>query len=387
MVSSESRSETGLFSPGPPLNALPWLVARGGQRAWYGVVVAMTVGWLPPAILAASGDAATHAFLTDFAALAKYLLAVPLLLIADWASAPRLAKIAAHFLDAGIVRRSQQPQFDSIVASAWDLGQSWLGGVGVIVLAYAIVAALYWSVPVSDLPEWHQVSTGGATMRSPAHWWVFLVSLPLLLSLILGWTWRWFLWTRLLWQISRLDLHLVASHPDRAAGLTFVSYSVRACWPLACAFTAILAGNVANAALHHGTPLLDYKYLVVEATVFAVMFITAPLVVFSAPLLRTWRRGVFEYGALAEHCGREFEQRWLAARNPEAGESLLRQTDGSTVSSLYHIVDRVYDLRLVPVDFISVVMLVLAALLPFVLVILVTLPIEAILDQVAGFLM
>jgi hypothetical protein len=96
---------------------------------------------------------------------------------------------------------------------------------------------------------------------------------------------------------------------------------------------------------------------------------------------------VFEYGALAEHCGREFEQRWLAARNPEAGESLLRQTDGSTVSSLYHIVDRVYDLRLVPVDFISVVMLVLAALLPFVLVILVTLPIEAILDQVAGFLM
>jgi hypothetical protein len=387
MVSNESRGETGLFSPGPPLHALRRLVARGGKRGWYGVIVAMTVAWLPPAILAASGNAAAHAFLNDFAAHAKYLLAVPLLLIADWACAPRLAKIAGHFLDAGIVRRSQQAQFDSIVASARDLGQSWFVGVGVIVLAYAIVAALYWSVPVSDLPQWHQASAAGATVRSPAGWWVFLVSLPLLLSLILGWTWRWFLWTRLLWQISRLDLHLLASHPDRAAGLTFVSYSVRACWPLACAFTAMLAGDVANAALHQGAPLLDYKYLVVEAIVFTVMFITAPLVVFSVPLLRTWRRGVFEYGALAERCGREFEQKWLAARNLEAGESLLRQTDGSTVSSLYHIVDRVYDLRLVPVDFISVVMLVLVALLPFVLVILMTLPIEAILDHVAGFLM
>jgi hypothetical protein len=203
-----------------------------------------------------------------------------------------------------------------------------------------------------------------------------------LLAVILGWMWRWFLWTRFLWLMARLNLALVSSHPDGAGGLKFVAHSVRACWPLGLAFGVIAAGSIANAVVHQDAPLLNYKYLVGEAVAFSVAFISAPLLVFSVPLLRAWRRGVFEYGALAERCGRELERKWI---NNEAtkDENMLEHPDFSTTTDLYGIVDRVHSMRLIPIDITSLVMLGIATMVPFLPVVLMALPLDTILDRIA----
>ena len=87
---------------------------------------------------------------------------------------------------------------------------------------------------------------------SLAGWWHTLVSVPLLLLLIFGWCWRLALWTRLLWLIARLELRLVASHPDRCAGLSFLGHSVRAFAIVALALAVIVAGRSAHMSLLGG---------------------------------------------------------------------------------------------------------------------------------------
>ena len=49
------------------------------------------------------------------------------------------------------------------------------------------------------------------------------MSLPLFQFLLVRWYFRLFIWGRFLWQVSRIQLALIPSHPDRCAGLGFLS--------------------------------------------------------------------------------------------------------------------------------------------------------------------
>ena len=49
------------------------------------------------------------------------------------------------------------------------------------------------------------------------------MSLSLYQFVLLRWYFRLFIWTRFLWQVSRIDLRLIPTHPDRCGGLGFVA--------------------------------------------------------------------------------------------------------------------------------------------------------------------
>jgi len=55
-----------------------------------------------------------------------------------------------------------------------------------------------------------------------AGYWLAFVSIPLFQFILFRWYMRLVLWFRLLWQISRLNLHLTAAHPDREGGIGFL---------------------------------------------------------------------------------------------------------------------------------------------------------------------
>jgi hypothetical protein len=58
----------------------------------------------------------------------------------------------------------------------------------------------------------------------------------------LRWYFRIFIWMRFLWQVSRIELSLVPTHPDRVGGMGFLGNTVYAFTPLAVAHGAQLAG-------------------------------------------------------------------------------------------------------------------------------------------------
>jgi hypothetical protein len=348
------------------------------------------IGWVPLLVLTIvqriaqdSGD--PGAFFRDIAVHARSLLAAPMLIVAEAVCAPRLNAIARQFLDAGLVGEPQRSRFDAAVASTRLLLRSPLAGIGVVALAYAVIAGLIASFPVDRVPAWHRIGDAAGLSYSAAGWWHAFVSLPLLLLLLLGWLWRLCLWSRFLWLVSRLDLRLVPAHPDHAGGLIFVGHSLRALSVLGLALGTILAGGAANNLLRHAGSFFVHTFIVAGAVGFVVALFTAPLLVFSGRLVREWQRGVFAYGATASDMGARFERKWFAPDAP-ASDDNLAAPDFSATTDLYQVVSNVYEMRFVPVDLTSVTLLIGAMLLPFVPVLPLAMPMRDIFNAVKSLL-
>jgi len=147
----------------------------------------------------------------------------------------------------------------------------------------------------------------------------------------------------------------------------------------------IAAGTITNRVVHDGVPPLSYKYLVLGLVVCIVLLFTAPLLVFSRNLLAAWRSGILDYGALAERVGHVLESKWLG-RAQEFPEDPMETGAFSATTDLYQVVSNVYAMKFVPVDVQSVIFLAAVTLLPFVPVLLISEPLDVMLQKLASFL-
>jgi hypothetical protein len=362
-----------LFVGGPSIDLQR--LFRLGEPCWAHLrrrcLAVIATGWVVPLVLVAvrAGDAESgslRSFALDFAIHARSLVAAPLFILAEVLCAPRLGAAAIHFLDTGIVPESERSRFDAIVRSTVRLRDARLSRVIVAIVAYAVVFGLLNAD--LQLPVWQRDSSG----FSVAGWWHVLVSIPIVLVLTLGWVWLVFLWTRFLWLVSGLDLRLIPAHPDNAAGLRFLGYSLRAYSMVGFAFGTIVAGGLANRVARTGATQAMFIDTALVLVALVVLLFTAPLLVFLSKLLHVWRRGVLLYGGLASKLGREFEEKWFG-ENPGPA---LQVPDFSATIDLYSVVDYVYQMRFVPVDFTSLVVLIVVTLLPLVPVLFMGFPIE-----------
>jgi hypothetical protein len=343
-------------------------------------VVAL-IAWFPLFLLTVAGGSSPGndglvSLFRETGIHARYLIAAPILILAERECALQLNALVRQFLESGIVPDHKRAEWEYSIVSTRALLNSNIAEIAVIAIAYMIVAATIGSHPASEIPIWHK---SASLYFSPAGWWHALVSLPLLLILILGWMWRLVLWTRLLWLISGLDLRLVTSHPDHVAGLGFVGHSVRAFSIVALALTTVAAGRSAHTVLESGTglPMTQLVFNAGFLVAVAILF-TAPLIVFFPTLLQSWRRGVAEYGALAVRVGSAFEDRWFTHEAQDNHAATPDKPDFSATADLYSILSNVYALRFVPVDLNSLIALALAMLLPFVPVLLLAVPLDRI---------
>ncbi|HYD15434.1 MAG TPA: hypothetical protein VEA77_03445 [Hyphomicrobium sp.] len=385
MTATVSHGEE-LFKNAPPrrLERRLGVPVQTGRRA---LLVAL-VAWVPLVLLAIVqsfifGSDELRSLLRETGVHARYLVAAPLLVLAEAICAPKLGAIANHFVHASLVPNEQRGHFDAALASTRRLLESHTAEIVVVALAYCVVVISAVSHQ-GNIPNWH---LGGGTppLFSMAGWWHLLISLPLLLMLIFAWMWRLALWARLLWLVSRLDLRLVASHPDHTAGLSFLGHSLRAFAIVALALAAIAAGRSAHIVLEGGglpTPQLAFN---VSFLIALLALFTGPLLVFAPVLRDVWLRGTLEYGALAERVGKAFEDKWLT-KGKSADPAALDQPDFSATTDLYQVVSNVYAIRLVPVDLKDLIALAIAVLIPFVPVVLLAVPTDVIWSGIKSLL-
>jgi hypothetical protein len=216
---------------------------------------------------------------------------------------------------------------------------------------------------------------------TPADWWYGLVSSPLFEFMLLRSVWRWVLWASFLVGISRIDLDLEPTHPDRRCGISFLRKpSVAYCALLLFAVSAVLSAGWSErfqlSTLASFIPFL----LLFAALAIAVAF--GPLVLFAFALHRTRLAASDELGGLAARNGRWFRQRWIGS---ESGLVL----DNTEVQSLAAIAqtyrETVKQVRLVLFEKKDLILLVAATLLPVVPTMLMRLPSDE-WSQMASFL-
>jgi hypothetical protein len=153
--------------------------------------------------------------------------------------------------------------------------------------------------------------------------------------------------------------------------LKFLGMSVPAFSIVAFAVGIIIAGTITNRVVHDGASLLSFRYLVSGFDILCLILFVSPLFAFSGQLTEAWRRGSQEYGALAQRVGQEMELRWL---NRDVDAQALAASDFSATTDLYSIVANVNTINVVPASLRQMLMLAIGAVLPFVPIILVSVP-------------
>ncbi len=388
-----SLAENFSITRGGPLH---WLLVRIGQadderqQVVRRAVGAALVSWLPLLVLAliqgqAYGAQIKIPFLRDLAVNVRFLIAVPILILAESGIDRRWHILVLQFLRSGLVGEKELPSFEAVIERTTRLRDR------VLPEALLIIAAFFPSIFIvrtellmSGVSNWHTmgVASGGVSL---AGWWFNLVSTPFFRFLLLRWLWRMFLWASFMWRVSRINLYLVATHSDMAAGLGFLSAGQKAFSPIVFAGGAVIAAQVGNTIAYSGATLSSQKLPMIAYAVLAIIVFIVPLLVVAPVLRKIKRKALREYGALVTIHDQLFDQKWIQKKGPP-DEVLLGNPDASSLIDLGSSFTVIRQMGIVPIDKATLVTLAAAATLPMIPLILYATPADAVVRAVLKML-
>jgi hypothetical protein len=353
------------------------LIMQNSTRIKRRAVLAALVTWLPLFLLAAIesrafGRSVPVPFVRDFSTYSRFLLAIPILVLAENILGPRIASAAAHFVGSGLVLEKDYRRFDQFVTEGLHSRDSILAEAICVVLAYGL-SILSFRLTAVHVNTWYASRTDGGTMLTLAGWWLIGFCAPLLQFLLLRWLWRIFLWFQFLARVRTLDLQLFPTHPDKAGGLGFVGEAQRFFGILLFAFSLAAVGVLANDIVYDRIPLQNFVPAFVTYAVVILIVFAGPLVVFSGMLRRVKRRGLHQYGTLATAYTSSFHKKWIEGQNPDH-QALLGTGDIQSLADLENSFSIVEKMKPIPIDPLDLLHLIVASLLPMTPLLLTVMP-------------
>lgn len=337
---------------------------RAGQRALLFVALAWGVPFLLGLPRTFSLDHGQGAYLTDLSVWTKFFIGIGAFVLAEQQVEKGLRSKLKQLAFAPIVAPSSMAPAASLVASALRRRDLWLAEFVCLLLA-AVASVLsygnFMALPASSwavehLPEGNRISVAG--------WWSICFSLPLFVFLFTRGIWRHLVWANLLRGISRLELRLVANHPDGKAGLGFLARYpntyVLFVFGMSCAIAAQIARHFVNQEVSTTTlTVVMAGWLLVVLAFFAY-----PLSAFTPVLTRLKETGMVVLGAQATRFLRAAERKTIG-RNVYADSTPEPDGEIADPSKLY---DAHAKLSTMLISRAAIVPVAAAALLPFAIV-------------------
>jgi hypothetical protein len=314
------------------------------------LVVFIGITWIPLFLLATvgpfAGSAGRMAFLRDIEVHARFLVALPAFIAAELLVHSRMLPVVRRFVERRIILLEDLPRFYRAVESALGLRNSVPLELGLFAAVY-FFGLWFWNDRFGiDAATWYAMP-GGRWNLTPAGYWYVFVSIPILQFILLRWYVRFFIWYRFLWQVSRIHLDLIPTHPDRSGGLGFLGGLSYTFGPILFGQGAMLAGLIASNVLYHGGNLLSFKLQAGSFVVFLVGVIFGPLLMFTPQMASARRKGLSEYGLLAQRYVADFQEKWIARRSARS-EELLGTGDIQSLADLGNSYTVVQEMRIVP---------------------------------------
>lgn len=353
------------------------------------VIVICLLAWLPLLVFSAIegnalGRSVAVPFLLDMEVHIRFLVAMPLLIAAELVLHRRMRTLLKGFLERRLIPEAALERFDAAISSLLRLRNSVLAEVVLIAFVYGVGVLIIWRryAELGTL-TWYATPSAGSSKLSFAGIWYCYVSLPIFQFLLCRWYFRIFIWMRFLWQVSRIELSLIPTHPDRIGGLGFLTNNTYAFALLVLAHGALLAGLLANRIFFLGASLLHYKAEIAVVVVFMLCLVLGPLLVFAPQLAQAKRTGLREYGTLAERYVRMFDDKWLRGGAPP-DETLVGSGDIQSLADLGNSFEIVKTMRIAPFTKENILHLVAVTLAPVAPLVLTMMPLEELLKKLAG---
>jgi hypothetical protein len=347
------------------------------------VILSVLVCWVPLAVLSLAQahflGGAKLSFFRDLETHVRFLVSLPVLILAETIVHRRIRPLVEKFVERQVIPTEELPKFNRAIHSAMLVRNSVVLESALVVLVYTVGMWVWRHESAVDVESWFASSRDGQMRLTMAGRWFAFVSVPVFQFILLRWYMRILNWSWFLLRVSHIKLQLLAAHPDRAGGLGFLSRSSLAFAPLFFAQSALLSGQIASRIFYKGQSLLAFKMTILGFVVLLILIPIAPLFLFTLQLLRAKREGLAKYGTLASTYVRDFDQKWL--RSQDNDEQLLGTGDIQSLADLGNSFAVVREMRALPLatdDFIQLVVVTVAPLIPLLLTIM---PLDELLTQ------
>lgn len=182
-----------------------------------------------------------------------------------------------------------------------------------------------------------------------------------------------------------MDLRLIPSHPDLAAGLAFFSPTQAKYSFIAFALSAVFAASIGEQIVYGRASLSDQKLIIIGYLVIVPLVLLAPLLVFSPKLWVAKQKGLQEYSALAGEYTQAFHSKWIRKGAGE-GEVLLGSADIQSLADMGNSFGFVRNMRTFPIDRNGLLPIVVATALPMLPLLLTVYPFDELVLKVIGLM-
>jgi hypothetical protein len=333
-------------------------------------LLAVLVTWLPLVIFVLIQGLAYNSqiripFFRDFAVNVRFLIALPILILAESSIDQRWRILVLQFLKSGLLDEKELHSFEDAIESTTRLRDRWLPEV--VILIAALLPSIFITNTESfmnGVSSWHTLSVQPVEL-SLAGWWFNLVSLPIFRFMLFRWFWRMFLWAWFLWHVARINLRLVTTHADKAAGLGFLTSGQKAFAPIVFAGGSVMAAQIGNAIAYEGATLRSLNAPMIAYGLMAMVILVVPLLVVTPLLRKVKKQALLKYGALVTAHNQHFETKWIGRKLAD-DELLLGKPDASSLIDLASSFMLIRQMRIVPIDRQTLILLAFAAVSPVV---------------------
>jgi hypothetical protein len=307
------------------------LINRHGHVRWLWLAGFLWVPMMLAALVRLLTGSPLDSVLLDPSVHVRVLVSLPLVLLADYLLEQRCAEVTQLIRHERLTERTN---IEAILGRAEHVAGSRTAESAFAIAAIIGGQAALWGLMApSGLIHASERDTGS----SFATFWFATVAIPMLQFLVLRFLWHWAVWSYVLVRFARLRLATNALHPDRAAGLRFLSNPIDA-------FAVFIAANL-FAASSAWVVKIQLGHATVESFgpnfvgFFLLAFAAAcgPLLLFTPQIYQARYQDVERYDALAYEYVRDFRRKWIIGRTesvPRSQHTLLGSGDIQSLNDL-----------------------------------------------------
>lgn len=371
------------------LVAPPFSLTRGGPTHRLGVLLAradwvrmallaVAVTWVPIIVLSIVEWRVTGklpALVVSYSLHVKLLVAIPVLFAAEPVLHMRTCRCIERIVDERWVE--PVPQVLALTTAAERRRDSVVAEVVLLALAVLSSQALLWGL----LQPLGFERGRGLANHTAAAVWNGAVALTVYQFLLYRWLWRWLIWSRLLWGLSRLKLRALPTHPDKQGGLGFLAETSAGFSVVIFAVSAVQASVWADKVEFAGVSVMSFKPEVAVLVAVAFLITLAPLIPFVRSLWLARFHAVREYGRLAADHARMFQARWVQRGERE---ELLGSPDVSSLADMGTSYEIIRAMRPLPFNLYTIITIALSVLAPMIPLALMEVPLLQLLRKLSG---
>ena len=259
---------------------------------------------LPDSLLLRKGS-----YVADLSVWARFFLAVAAFILAEEQVERGLRNRLDQFVRAPLLAPEATHVAARAVSTALKQRDSRLAEIIAALLAGLVAVGSYLTLKAAGVSSWAVSRTPETNVLTLAGWWSIWVSMPLCYFLMFRGLWRHVVWARLLRKIARLELRLVATHPDGKGGLGFLADYPNAYMFFVFGMSSLVAAALAKNLIHGAVSIAVFSTVMAMWLAIVITLFAMPLSAFTPPLARLKQRSLLWLGAEATRYHRSAERK------------------------------------------------------------------------------